>query len=151
LQKNQMVEKCPRCQSTERVKNGHINGRQRYRCKGCKYDYSVAQKSTAVSADKKRLAIEMYLEGMGFNSIGRILKVSHVSVQKWVKKYGKKLEELKSDQAIEVVELDEMHSYIGQKKTIFGYGLLLIDMGKDSSISLLATEATRRQKSFGKR
>lgn len=146
-----MVEKCPRCQSTERVKNGHINGRQRYRCKGCKYDYSVAQKSTAVSADKKRLAIEMYLEGMGFNSIGRILKVSHVSVQKWVKKYGKKLEELKSDQSIEVVEIDEMHSYIFSKKTTFGYGLLLIDMGKNSSNSFWASVTGKPVKHYGKR
>jgi transposase-like protein len=50
-----MIEKCPRCQSKERVKNGHINGRQRYRCKNCKYDYTVEHKSTAVPADKKNL------------------------------------------------------------------------------------------------
>jgi hypothetical protein len=50
-----------------------------------------------------------------------------------------------------MVEVDEMHSYIGSKKTTAGYGLLLIDMGKDSSISLLATGAMKRQKSSGKR
>ena len=50
-----------------------------------------------------------------------------------------------------MVEVDEMHIYIGSKKTTIGYGLLLIDMENDSSISLLATEATRRQKHFGKR
>lgn len=33
----------------------------------------------------------------------------------------------------EVVEMDKMHSCIGQK-TAAGYGLLLIDMAKDSSI-----------------
>jgi len=110
------IESCPRCQSKERIKNGHIHGRQRYRCKNCQYDYTVEQKSTAVSKDKKRLALQMYLEGLGFNSIGRILKVSHVAVQMWVRKYGKRLEELKSEQHIEVIELDEMHSYIGSKK-----------------------------------
>ena len=52
---------------------------------------------------------------------------------------------------IEMVELDEMHSYIGNKKTIVGFGLLLIDMGKDSSTSLLATEATKQQESYGKK
>ena len=36
------------------------------------------------------------------------------------------------------------------KKTIVGYGFLLIDMGKDSSTSLLATGVTKRQKSFWK-
>ena len=52
-----MIEQCPRCGSKERIKNGHIQGRQRYRCKACKYDYSVEQKSAAVSKDKKRLAV----------------------------------------------------------------------------------------------
>jgi transposase-like protein len=146
-----MIEKCPRCQSKERVKNGHINGRQRYRCKNCKYDYTVDQKSTAVPADKKKLALHMYLEGLGFNSIGRILEVSHVAVQKWVRKYGRKLEELRSEQSIEVMELDEMHTYIFQKKTIVGYGLLLIDMGKDSSISFWANATKPLVKSYGKK
>jgi hypothetical protein len=45
--------------------------------------------------------------------------------------------------------MDEMHTYVGQKKTIDGYGLLLIDMGKHSSISLLATEVPRQDKSAG--
>jgi hypothetical protein len=49
-----------------------------------------------------------------------------------------------------MVEVDEMHSYIGSKKTIVGYGLLLIDMEKGSSTSLLATGATKQQRNFGK-
>ncbi len=42
-----------------------------------------------------------------------------------------------------------MHSYIGNKKTTVGFGLLLIDLGKDSSTSLLATGATKRHKDSG--
>ena len=45
-----------------------------------------------------------------------------------------------------MVEVDEMHSYIGSKKTAAGFGLLLIDMERDFSISLLATGETKRQK-----
>ncbi len=146
-----MVDYCPKCKSTERVKNGSINGRARYRCKSCKYDYTVLQKSTAASAEKKRLALELYLEGLGFNSIGRVLKVSHVAVQKWIKKYGCQAEEIRSEKEIEVVEMDEMHSYISSKKTIFGYGLLLIDMGKDSSTSYWVKGTEQPAKDFGKR
>jgi transposase-like protein len=135
LQEKQMIDHCPKCKSRERVKNGHINGRPRYRCKECKYDYTVTQKSTGVTIDKKRLALQLYLEGLGFNSIGRILHVSHVSVMNWVRRYGQQAEELKSDTKIEVMEIDEMHSYIGSKKTISGSGLLLIDMENDSSTS----------------
>ncbi len=32
-----------------------------------------------------------------------------------------------------LLELDEMHTYIGSKKNIAGYGVLLIEMQKDSS------------------
>jgi transposase-like protein len=146
-----MIEHCPKCKSIERVKNGNINGRPRYRCKNCKYDYTVMQKSTGVSADTKRLALELYLEGLGFNSIGRILKVSHVAVQKWVKKYGKQAEELRSNKEIEIVEMDEMHSYIGSKKTISGFGLLLIDMGNGSSTSYWVKGTGLPAKSSGKK
>jgi hypothetical protein len=98
----------------------------------------------------KKQALHLYLEGLGFRSIGRFLGVSNVSVLNWIRGFGKEVQQLNQEsQEIELVEVDEMHSYIGSKKTTVGYGLLLIDMGKDSSISLLATEATRRQKSFG--
>ena len=123
-----MIDYCPKCKSTERVKNGHIKGRPRFRCKECGYDYTVLQKSTSVPIDKKRLALQMYLEGLGFNSIGRILEVSHVSVLKWIRQYGKQAEELRSEKEIKIIEMDEMHSYIGSKKTISGFGLLLIDL-----------------------
>ena len=101
---------------------------------------------------QKRQALHLYLEGLGFRSIGRILRVSNVSVLNWIRDFGKKVQELNSEsQQIEMVEVDEMHSYIGSKKTTVGYGLLLIDMEKDSSISLLATGETKQRKNFGKR
>jgi len=40
----------------------------------------------------KRFALELYLEGLGFRSIGRILKVSHVSIFNWIKQYGQNLD-----------------------------------------------------------
>lgn len=42
-----MLEYCPKCKSEESVKNGNINVRPRYRCKSCKYDYTVMQKATS--------------------------------------------------------------------------------------------------------
>jgi transposase-like protein len=108
------------------------------------------QKSTSISTDKKRLALQMYLEGLGFNSIGRILHVSHVAVMNWVKRYGKQAEELRSEQEIKIIEMDEMHSYIGSKKTISGFGLLLIDMENDSSTSYWVKGTGLPAKDFGK-
>jgi transposase len=98
----------------------------------------------------KRQALQLYLEGLGFRSIGRFLGVSHVSVQKWIRKFGSELEDLKSENEISIVELDEMHTYIGNKKTTVGSGLLLIEMGRNSSTALLAVEEQKQDKSSGK-
>ena len=143
---------CPKCSCSRSVKSGKVKERQRYKCKECSCNYTVEIKSTAKPKSQKKQALHLYLEGLGFRSIGRILGVSNVSVLNWIRDFGKKEQELNADrQQIEMVELDEMHSYIGSKKTTVGYGWLLIGMGKDSSTSLLATGETKQQRNFGKR
>jgi len=141
---------CPRCKSSNYKKNGKVDGRQRYKCNACGYNYSVEIKSTASSTSVKRQALQLYLEGLGFRSIGRFLGISHVSVQKWIKKFGQELEDLKSENEISIVELDELHTYIGNKKNIAGSGLLLIELGKSSSTALLAAEEQKLDNYFGK-
>src|SRR5512145_570709 len=140
---------CPKCNSSTYKKNGTVNGHQRYKCNVCGYNYSVEINSTAFSTSVKRQALQLYLEGLGFRSIGRILGVSHVSVQRWIKKFGKELEDLKSENEISIVELDEMHTYIGNKKNIAGSGLLLIDLGKSPSTALLAVGERKLENNSG--
>ncbi|AKB32828.1 Mobile element protein [Methanosarcina siciliae HI350] len=94
--------------------------------------------------------MQLYLEELGFRSIGRFLGVSHVSVQKWIKKFGQEIEELKSENKISIVEMDEMHTYIGNKKNIAGSGLLLIELGKSSSTALLVAEERKLETYSGK-
>ena len=130
------MKQCPKCQSSEYCKDGLVKGRQRYKCKSCNYRFTVEHLGKPETLKKD--ALVLYLEGLGFRSIGRFLNVSHVCVYNWIKEFGKKVENIRSSTGIEIVELDEMHTYIGTKKTIVGYGLLLIEMGKDSSTSLLA-------------
>jgi transposase-like protein len=132
--------KCPKCGSEEYSKDGIVKCRQRFKCKKCNYRYTVEQKSDVKSIEARRLAFEMYLEGLGFRAIGRILKISYETVFQWVKKWGENLELPKRNEAIEVVELDEMHTYVSQKKTTDGYGLLLIDMEKGLSLLSVATD-----------
>jgi transposase-like protein len=72
--------------------------------------------------------LALYLEGLGFRSIGRLLNCSHVAVYQWIKHYGERagLDELPATE-LEVVEMDEMHSYVGSKKKPVGYGLPWIE------------------------
>lgn len=138
---------CPKCGCGDCRKDGIINGRQRHKCKSCGYRHTVQH--VGKSAAIKRQALELYLEGLGFRSIGRFLKCSHVAVYNWIKAFGNAAEDIKSDKAIEVVEIDEMHSYISTKKTSAGYGLLLIDMGKNSSTAYWATAEQQPGKNCG--
>ena len=133
---------CPKCSGDKRIKDGLVKGVQRYKCVCCSYKYTVKIKSTAKPTSMKKQALQLYLEGLGFRSIGRYLGVSNVSVLNWIRSFGEQVVSIKSKESnIEVVELDEMHSYIGSKKTTVGSGLMLIGLGKNSSTSLLAIEA----------
>lgn len=68
---NETFNNCPKCHCTHFVKAGLGNGKQRYKCKGCNHYFSVKQRSNQKSNDIKKQAIDMYLEGLGFHSIGR--------------------------------------------------------------------------------
>ncbi len=105
---------CPRCSSAARVKAGVMNGRQRYKCQACRYLYTVAHKSDISTAAQRRMAVMLYLEGLGFRSIGRILGFSHVAIYQWIKALGEEVAQLKRSSA-QIVEMDEMQSYVGQK------------------------------------
>ena len=141
--------KCYKCQSTDKVKAGFTRNLQRYKCKSCGCFYSVESKSDVKSLEQKRAALEMYLEGMGFRAIGRVLGISYGTVYQWVKKWGESVSLPKSEAPIEIVELDEIHSYVQNKKTTVGAGLLLIDLGNASSILFVGIEIQQPSRSSG--
>jgi hypothetical protein len=64
----------------------------------------------------------MYLEGLGFRAIGRLLKVGHTAVFYWIKAAGKQVAPPSESEAAEVAELDEMHKKKKKKKTSGGSG-----------------------------
>ena len=132
---------CPRCASSDKVKSGINKGRQPYKCKTCQYFFTIAHKSDTATPDQRRLALTLYLEGLGFRSIGRILGFSHVAVYQWVKSKGKNLDQIKRP-AAQIVEIDALHSYVGHKKTSAGCGLVLIDLENAFSMLSLAPEGS---------
>jgi transposase len=101
-----------------------------------------------ISPDIKRQALQLYLEGLGFRSIRRFLKCSHIAVYNWIKAHGESIELLHFGNDIEVVELDEMHTNIGSKKTIAGSGLLLIAMESNSSTAKWVSATQQQEKAM---
>ena len=114
---------CKRCGSLNYRKNGKVREKQRYHCKDCGLNFTEGDKRTSRGKplEVKKVAIQLYLLGLGFRAIGRFLEVSNVSVLNWVREAGvaRKLEELPSE--ISVMELDEMWHYC-QKKEKSGSG-----------------------------
>ena|SRR3974390_1864980 len=125
---------CPKCHTDRSVKAGQALKKQRYQCKscGCKFTRSTPK---GVDTSLKRQALHMYLEGVGMRSIGRLLRISHVAVYKWLRAAGESvyIKHLRGyeENAVEVMELDELRSYVRSKKTTSGSGLLMIETGKD--------------------
>ena len=91
----------------EKVKNGFMEGKQRYKCKCCGYNY-IGSKNGYPDHIKLK-AIKYYLEGNGFRRIERLMRVSHVSVINWVKQFIFKFKNIpKQHEKVDVLELDEI-------------------------------------------
>ena len=105
-----MIEgkKCPKCRQKEKVKNGFMRGKQRYKCKNCGCNYTGGR--NGYPEDIKQKAIKYYLESNGFRRIERLLHVSHVSVINWVKKAADEIHKMRTfnNKKTNVLELDEM-------------------------------------------
>ena len=128
-------------------RDGIVEGRQRRKCKSCGYRHTVRYRGA--SPAKKGQALELYLEGLGFRAIGRFLGCSHVAVYSRIGAFGGTVGDLRSDSPPDIVEMDEMHTCIGSKKTTAGYGLLSIGMEEDSSTAYWATAMPKQDAGSG--
>ena len=124
--------RCPKCQNTKSVKSGHHLGKQRYKCKncGCQFTREVPR---GKEIETKCLAIILYVNGLSFRAIGKIVNVSHKAVYDWVKAFGLETYEKPQPKGDIVVELDEMWHFLKAKKTSFGYGKHIVALQVNSS------------------
>ena len=67
--------------------------------------------------ETRMLALRMYVEGSSQRSIARILKISPQSVSNWINAYVSKLPAAPMPDKPKVAELDELYTYLKQKKT----------------------------------
>jgi transposase-like protein len=142
---------CPRCKQDKIVKAGFVRGDQRYKCKECGYFFTGIDRR-AYSRETKVRAIQLYLEGLGFRAIERLLGVSDTIVQFWVKELGRTIQELEPlhPAKVELLELDEIHHFVGQKNNLSGYGLLVTVPGDGSSPLKWVAVQSRQPKRSGK-
>ena len=59
---------CRKCQSTDFVKNGHINKKQRYKCKDCDYQWTENHKHQGRPLAKGASAVFLYCHGLSMSA-----------------------------------------------------------------------------------
>jgi transposase-like protein len=121
---------CPKCNSQQIVKSGVVKGRQRFLCKSCSYHFSVEKVGKQIDTYYVIKALQLYIEGISYREIERILGVSHVSVMNWVKKYHIKAPENPEYRpTYRVMNHKELVAYMSESKNIKSSGLLITELG----------------------
>lgn len=114
-------QRCPYCHEGNRQVRAGLNasGSQRYKCQVCQRKYTPEPSLHGYREEVRRQAIQLYVDGMNFRRIARTLGVAHRSVINWVNAHAARLPEhppVPAD-ALEVNELDELFTFVEDKKT----------------------------------
>jgi len=124
------IDLCPNCGSSTYIKSGIINNRQRYKCKSCAYFFSVDEVGKKKDDYYVNKALQLYLEGLTYREIERILGISHVSIMNWVKKYNIK-RPLGSNYhpTYKILSATELSNYFQNTKNLSGAGVVVTELG----------------------
>jgi len=124
------INHCPNCSSDTYIKSGVIKNRQRYKCKACGYFYTVNKLGKKIDDYYVNKALQLYLEGLTYREIERILGISHVSIMNWVKKYNIK-RPYNSDYhpTYKILNANELSNYFQDTQNLSGAGVIVTELG----------------------
>lgn len=111
---------CQHCGSNNTVKSGkNASGSQRYKCKACGRVTTPQPNPNGYDDTRRTLALRMTLEGNSFASAARVLEINPQTVANWVKAHVDRLPQAPPKPAgeAEQVEVDELFTFVGSKKT----------------------------------
>lgn len=83
----------------------------------CNRKYTPEPKKQGYPESMHKRAIEMYVDGGNQRRIARHLKVAPRTIALWIVDYVKALPQAPMPSEVREAELDELFSYIGDKKT----------------------------------
>ena len=125
-----MSNVCPKCNESNSVKAGIINQRQRYFCKDCKYYFTVKKLGKQIDSYFITKAFQLYLEGLSFREIERIIGVSHVTISSWIKKYNIQRPPFSEfHTSYKVFKQNELIEYMQEENNLKGSGLIITEFG----------------------
>ncbi len=121
---------CPRCDGTNITKSGILNEKQRFKCKDCNYNFTVEKMGKGISNYYVIKALQLYIEGVSYREIERLLGVSHVSVMNWVKKYQIKFPK-NSDYypTYKIMNHKELVAFYTDRENLRDSGMIVTELG----------------------
>lgn len=121
---------CPKCQNDNIVKSGIVNGRQRFLCKKCSYYFTVNKLGKKIDNYYVTKALQLYLEGISYREIERIIGVSHVTVSNWVKEFKvKKPSHSDYHPTYKIFNHPELVEFLKDKDHLSGAGMIITELG----------------------
>ncbi|QJP34736.1 IS1 family transposase [Nonlabens sp. Ci31] len=124
------IQICPNCNSDRNIKSGIVNNRQRYKCKECQYFFSVNKIGKKIDDYYVNKSLQLYLEGLSYREIERILGISHVSIMNWVKKYNiKRPYNSNYHPTYKILNGIELGEYFTNTINIKGAGVVVTELG----------------------
>jgi len=127
---------CKYCGSANVVKNGYVQGKQRYLCRDCERTSRYGDGREKYSVAQRIRAVKLYTEGMGLRGIERVEGVSASLLVHWIRNFSKLIRqklcttEIPEDSKdVEILEMDELFTYFQKKATKPMYGLLWTETG----------------------
>lgn len=121
---------CPRCQNQQTIKSGVIKERQRYYCKKCQYYFTVNKLGKKIDDYYVTKALQLYLEGISYREIERIIGVSHVTVSNWVKEFKvRKPAHAGYHPTYKIFSHMELVEYLKNKEQLSGAGMIITELG----------------------
>lgn len=121
---------CPICDSLNISKNGIVKEKQRFKCKACGYNFTVDKIGKSIDSYYVIKALQLYIEGVSYREIERLLGVSHVSVMNWVKKYQIKVPKQSFEKpTYKILTHNELSAYYKNIDNLKNAGMIVTELG----------------------
>jgi len=83
----------------------------------CQCKYTPEKKQRGYDSTLRKRAVQLYVDGTNLRRIARQLGVHHRTVSDWVKAYAENLPDTPMPENVKTAEMDELFTFIGNKKT----------------------------------
>lgn len=121
---------CPKCESKLFVKSGIVKDKQRFRCKSCNYYFSVNKIGKKIDDYYVTKALQLFVEGVSYREIERLLGVSHVSVMNWVRQHKiKPPAKTNYHPTYKIMNHRELAEFMANRQNLIGAGMIITELG----------------------